>query len=202
MSSICVGLTPGGGGCGAALATPEADALSAACGNSLGFQGCNELGRPGANGPRAAVFTGTWYAAIAKSTSTVDWGASWRETSLAVAVRDALHSCKKAGGRGCQIVVSGANNCMSLAISRGDGIWASADSNYDRSTAIGKAMNACRHAGGRQCAIVVTPCGRQDKNSQACIRQYPIDISRGEAWKEMSAEQKALWNKRGNGNCK
>ena len=185
-----------------ALATPEADALSAACLNALGIQGCNDLGRPGSNGPSAPVFTGTWYAAIAKSSSSIIWGASWREPSMAAAVRDAQHACETAGSRDCKIVVSGANNCMSLAISRGDGFWASADSDYDRSTAISKAMNGCRRVGGRQCAVVVTPGGRQDKKAQACIRQHPIDISRGEAWKSMSEEEKALWNKQGNGNCK
>jgi hypothetical protein len=121
---------------------------------------------------------------------------------MAAAVRDAERGCVKAGGHDCKIVVSGANNCMSLAISRGDGYWASADSNYDRSSAISKAMNACRRVGGRQCAVVVTPCGRQAKDAQPCIRQHPIDISRGEAWQQMTPEQKALWNKHGNGNCK
>jgi hypothetical protein len=190
------------GGCGTALATPEADALSAACVNALGYQGCSELGRTDPNRPTAPVFTGTWYAAIAKSSSSINWGASWREPSMAAAVRDAQRSCERAGSRDCKIVVSGANNCMSLAISRRDGFWGSADSNTDRSMAISKAMNACRRVGGRQCSVVVTPCGRQDKNAEACIRQHPIDISRGEAWKSMSEEEKALWNKRGNGNCK
>jgi hypothetical protein len=190
--------------CGVARATPEADALSAACVNALGPVGCSELGRPGNNGPRAPAFTGTWYAAIAKSSASADWGASWREPSMAAATRDAQLSCVKAGGRDCKIVVSGANNCMSLAISRSDGFWASADSNYDRSTAISKAMNACQRVGGRQCAVVVTPCGRQAKDAQPCIRQYHDDMTRGEAWQQMTPEERAMFSRRGpgNGNCK
>jgi Domain of unknown function (DUF4189) len=180
-------------------ATPEADALSASCADALGYLGCAGLGR--STGPQAPVFTGTWYAAIAKSTSSINWGAAWHEASQAAASRDALLSCARAGHHDCKVVISGANNCLSLAVSASDGAWGTADSDIDRSTAISKATTNCRHYGGSQCTVVVTPCGRQAKGALPCLKEYPIDISKGAAWEHMTPEEKALWNKRANGAC-
>jgi Domain of unknown function (DUF4189) len=136
-------------------------AAAASCADALGYGGCANVGKPvGPPGP--PVFTGTWYAAIAKSSASWEWGASWREQSEAAANRDATLICARSGRKDCKIVLSGANNCLSLAESP-DGAWAAADSTYDGSTAISKATNACRKYGGQNCAVVVTPCGRQDK---------------------------------------
>jgi hypothetical protein len=35
--------------------------------------------------PHPPVFAGTWFAAIAKCASALDWGASWHETTQAAA---------------------------------------------------------------------------------------------------------------------
>jgi hypothetical protein len=177
-----------------------AAAAAASCADTLGYVACANLGkRVGPPGP--PVFTGTWFAAIAKSSTSREWGASWREQSEAAANRDALLICARSGRKDCKVVLSGANNCLSLAESP-DGAWAAADSVLDRTDAISKATNSCRKYGGRSCAVVVTPCGRQDKAAQPCVKEYSNDISRGAAWANMTPEQRALWNKRANGACK
>ena len=177
-----------------------AGAAAASCADTLGYVACANLGkRTGPPGP--PVFTGTWYAAIAKSSASREWGASWREESEAAADRDATVICARSGRKDCKVVLSGANNCLSLAESP-DGAWAAADSVLDRTDAISKATNSCRKYGGHNCAVVVTPCGRQDKAAQPCVKEYSNDISRGAAWANMTPEQKALWNKRANGACK
>jgi hypothetical protein len=177
-----------------------AAAAAASCADTLGYVACANLGKP-AGPPGPPVFTGTWYAAIAKSSASREWGASWREQSEAAANRDANLICARSGRKDCKVVLSGANNCLSLAESP-DGAWAAADSVLDRTDAISKATNACRKYGGHSCAVVVTPCGRQDKAAQPCVKEYSNDISRGAAWANMTPEQKALWNKRANGACK
>jgi hypothetical protein len=177
-----------------------AAAAAASCADTLGYVACANLGKP-AGPPGPPVFTGTWYAAIAKSAASREWGASWREQTEAAAHRDATLICARSGRKDCKVVLSGANNCLSLAESP-DGAWAAADSVLDRSDAISKATNACRKYGGHDCAVVVTPCGRQDKAVQPCVKEYSNDISRGAAWANMTPEQRALWNKRANGACK
>ena len=102
--------------------------------------------------PHPPVFAGTWYASIAKSASTLAWGA--------------------------------------------------ASSGMDQSGAISDATNACRKYGGKNCAVVVTPCGRESVTSPPCLQTYTNDISKGSVWASMTPEQKALWNKKGNGACK
>jgi hypothetical protein len=176
-----------------------AASAAASCADTLGYVACANLGKP-AGPPGPPVFTGTWYAAIAKSSAKPEWGASWREASESAAHRDALLVCARSGSTDCKVVRSGANNCLSLAESP-DGAWAAADSTYDRADAISKATNACRKFGGSNCAVVVTPCGRQDKATQPCVKEYSNDISRGAAWANMTPEQKGLWNKKANGAC-
>ena len=159
---------------------------------------------PNGNQRHEPEFTGTWYAAIAKSSATVAWGASWHENSRQTAERDALANCRKAGKGGhddCKLAVAGANNCLSLAISVPDGAWGSAASDLDRSGAVSSATDACRKYGGKNCRVVVSPCGRNSPDTPPCIKEYSNDISRGDAWKHMSPEMKALWNKVPNGGC-
>ena len=45
-------------------------------------------------------------------------------------------------------------------------------------------------------------CGRDAVTTPPCLKSYSNDISRGEMWKHMTDEQKAMWNKKGNGVCK
>jgi Domain of unknown function (DUF4189) len=156
---------------------------------------------PNGNRPHPPEFTGTWYAAIAKSSATPAWGASWHENSQQAAERDALTNCRKGGHDDCKVAIAGANNCLSLAISIPDGAWGSAASDMDRSGAVSTATNSCRKYGGKNCRVVVTPCGRNSPDTPPCIREYSNDISRGEAWAHMSPEQKKLWNKPPNGGC-
>ena len=159
---------------------------------------------PNSNQPHPPEFTGTWYAAIAKSTATTTWGVSWHEDSQAAAERDALANCRKASNGAhddCKIATAGANNCLSLAISSPDGTWGWAASNLDRSDAVSNATNTCRKYGGKNCRVVASPCGRNNPATPPCIKEYSNDISRGEAWARMSPEMKKLWNKRPNGAC-
>jgi len=153
------------------------------------------------NAPHAPVFAGTWYSSIAKSASTFAWGASWHETTQAAADQSAIRSCAKGGQKDCKVVVAGANNCLSLAESTPDGAWGSASSELDRSGAISGATNNCRKFGGKNCSVVVTPCGRESVTSPPCLQGYTNDISKGSVWASMTPEQRALWNKKGNGVC-
>lgn len=159
--------------------------------------------QPGTNqgNAPAPVFTGTWYAAIAKSSSSPFWGASWRERSQADAQRSALSRCNKGARADCKVVVQGVNNCISLAESIPDGTWGVAVSELDRSGAVSQATNNCRKYGGRACRVVITPCGRSLSNEPQCIPYHSNDISRGAAWARMSPQEKAMWNKRPNGAC-
>jgi hypothetical protein len=152
--------------------------------------------------PHPPVFAGTWYASIAKSASTLAWGASWHETTQAAADQSAIRSCAKSGQKDCKVVLAGGNNCLSLAESTPDGAWGAASSGMDQSGAISDATNACRKYGGKNCAVVVTPCGRESVTSPPCLQTYTNDISKGSVWASMTPEQKALWNKKGNGACK
>ena len=152
--------------------------------------------------PHAPVFAGTWYSAIAKSASTLAWGASWHETTQDAANLSAILSCARAGQKDCKVAISGANNCLSLAESTPDGVSGVAASGLDRSGAIAVATNNCRKNGGRDCSVVVTPCGRDAVTTPPCLKVYSNDISRGQVWASMTPEQKALWNKLPNGACK
>lgn len=154
------------------------------------------------SGPPAPAFAGTWYSAIAKSGAALAWGASWHETTQAAANRSAILSCARSGQKDCKVVMWGGNNCISLAESAADGIWGAAGSDMDRQGAISLATDACRQHGGRDCSVVVTPCGRSSPTTPPCLKVYSIDISRGQVWASMTPEQKALWNKHGNGTCK
>lgn len=152
-------------------------------------------------GAPAPVFAGTWYSAIAKSDSTLSWGAAWHETTQASANRSAISSCARAGQKDCKVVIAGGNNCLSLAESKVEGAWGTAASDLDQSGAISAATNNCRKYGGRDCRVVVTPCGRESPTSPPCLKTFSNDISRGEMWAKMTPEQKANWNKRPNGAC-
>jgi hypothetical protein len=149
----------------------------------------------------APVFSGTWYAAIAKSSSSPFWGASWHEKSQADAQRSALSRCNKGARADCKVVVQGVNNCISLAESIPEGTWGVAVSELDRSGAVSQATNNCRKYGGRACRVVITPCGRSLSDEAQCIPYHSNDISRGAAWATMSPQEKAMWNKRPNGAC-
>jgi hypothetical protein len=151
--------------------------------------------------PHAPVFAGTWYSAIAKSASTLAWGASWHETTQDAAIHSAILSCARAGQKDCKVAITGANNCLSLAESKPDGLWGVAASGLDRSGAISDATNTCRKSGGRGCSVVVTPCGREAVTTPPCLKVYSNDISRGSVWASMTPEQKAAWNKKPNGAC-
>lgn len=154
------------------------------------------------NAPHAPVFTGTWYSAIAKSGSKLGWGASWHETTQEAANRSAVQSCAKSGQNDCKVVMAGANNCLSLAESKSDGLWGAAASGLDRQGAIADATGNCRKSGGRECSVVVTPCGRDSVTTPPCLKVPPAnDISKGAVWATMTPQQKALWNKKPNGAC-
>jgi hypothetical protein len=153
--------------------------------------------------PHPPVFAGTWYSSIAKSVATYAWGASWHETTQAAADQSAVLSCAKSGQKDCKVVMTGANNCLSLAESSPDGIWGAAASDMDRQGAIVSATNTCRKYGGKNCSVVVTPCGRSSVTTPPCLQLPPAnDISKGAVWASMTPEQKALWNKKPNGACK
>jgi hypothetical protein len=189
-------------------------ALSAGAASAQTMDGCYILGfEPGTgipeydcqyqkHGPAAPVFTGTWYAAIAKSAVTFAWGASWHETTQENANRSALQSCSHSGQKDCKVAITGGNNCLSLAESAPDGAWAASFSNLDRNGAIHAAAALCQKNGGRDCSVVVSPCGRDAVTTPPCLKTYSNDISRGEVWKHMTEEQKAMWNKKPNGACK
>ena len=156
------------------------------------------------NGAGRAVkpeFTGVWYAAIAKSGSSLTWGASWHHASERAASDAALKQCRQNGANDCKVAITGSNNCLSLAESVPDGAWAAEFSNLDRSGAISSVMTSCRKFGGRNCRVVVTPCGRNNPLTPPCIPTHPIDISRGEVWKRMSPQERAMWNRPANGAC-
>jgi len=189
-------------------------ALSAAAAHAQTMDGCYILTfEPGTQlpvydctyqkrGPQAPVFVGTWYSAIAKSAATFAWGASWHETTQENANKSAMQSCTHTGHNDCKIAITGANNCLSLAESTPDGAWAASFSNLDRNDAIHAAAALCKKNGGRDCSVVVSPCGRDAVTTPPCLKTYSNDISRGEAWKHMTEEQKAMWNKKPNGACK
>jgi hypothetical protein len=153
------------------------------------------------SGPVTPVFAGTWYSAIAKSASTLSWGASWHETTQASANRSAILSCARAGQKDCKVVIAGGNNCLSLAESKVEGAWGTAASDLDQSGAISAATNNCRKFGGRECSVVVTPCGRASATSAPCLKTDPIDHSRWAVWAKMTPEEKAAWTKHPNGAC-
>jgi hypothetical protein len=156
---------------------------------------------PNPNVRHPPEFTGTWFAALAKSKGSYAWGASWHHSSRQAAERAALAECAKRGRTDCTIMTADANNCLSLAESVPDGVWGYATSFYDRSDAVSKATRNCRAAGGKHCRVVVSPCGRNNPATPPCIKEYRIDISRGEAWKTMTPQEKALWNRKANGAC-
>ena len=147
------------------------------------------------------VMQGKFFASIAKSASTWGWGYSVHKSSAAAAEAAAIADCNLKGSRDCKVAVTGVNNCLSLALSKSDGAWSAQASDMDRSGAISKATNDCRQRGGRSCAVVISPCGRSAEGAAQCNPQYKVDISRGEAWQHMTPEQKAMWNRQGNGNC-
>jgi hypothetical protein len=183
------------------LSIPAAAQEGATCGMVETPEGPQFWGACPNQQSHAPVFTGTWYAAIAKSSSSPFWGASWREKSQADAQSSALSRCNKGARADCKVVVQGVNNCISLAESVPEGTWGVAVSELDRSGAVSQATNNCRKYGGRACRVVITPCGRSLSNEPQCIPYHSNDISRGAAWAKMSPQERAMWNKRPNGAC-
>jgi Domain of unknown function (DUF4189) len=130
----------------------------------------------------ARVMTGTWYGAVAKSSSSAAWRPAWREISLADARKHALSHCSQGRVKDCRVVISGVNNCMSLAVSSVNGAWGAATSELGRGDAISSATRWRRKNRGVNCAAEVTPCGRQAADSRPYQTVGPgVDISRWSA---------------------
>ena len=190
------------------LAAPAAAQEGVTCGLVETAVGPQFWGACPGQQSHAPVFTGTWYAAIAKSSSSPFWGASWREKSSADAERSALSRCNKGAHADCKVVVRGVNNCISLAESNPGSAWGVAISEMDRSGAISQATNNCRKYGGHACRVVITPCGRSLPNEPQCIQQYHDNhdtMKSGAWWANMSPQQRQMWeqawSKPANGAC-
>lgn len=190
------------------LTVPATAQEGATCGMVETAEGPQFWGPCPSQQSHAPVMTGTWYAAIAKSSSSPFWGASWREKSLADAQRSALSRCNKGSRGDCKVVVQGVNNCLSLAESIPDGAWGVAVSELDRSGAVSQATNNCRKFGGRACRVVITPCGRSLPNVPQCIPVYHDNhdaMKRGAWWASQTPQQKQMWeqawSKPANGAC-
>jgi hypothetical protein len=109
-------------------------------------------------GPKWRTWPTRYYAiAMSKSTSKTFYG--WDFETLQEAEEAARVGCnKKAGVADCNIAVSAPDNvCITVALSRPEGYWASAKRTTIKE-AQQVALNACGNAGGTQCQIVETLC--------------------------------------------
>jgi Domain of unknown function (DUF4189) len=111
-----------------------------------------QLCSPG--GPRDA--SSDAFTAIALSTDSLAWGASWQANTKAEAYGRALNYCQKNGGKQCKVEMWASNSCVALATSE-DGAWA-VDWNDSKAVAGAKVLQTCRNDKGKNCSVKFSVC--------------------------------------------
>jgi hypothetical protein len=98
------------------------------------------------------------WGAIAVSSSTLLAGNSWNFRSEADASNRALAECRALHAGDCKVVVTVADVCVALAISKPEKVYAVGGPISAANFADGNATLKCRRAGGKACSIVLSFC--------------------------------------------
>jgi hypothetical protein len=98
------------------------------------------------------------WGAIAVSSTTLMSGTSWNYRSEAAASQRALTECRATRASDCRVVVTVADVCVSLAISKPEKVYAVGGPIGAANFSDGNAMLRCQRAGGRACTISTSFC--------------------------------------------
>jgi hypothetical protein len=116
---------------------------------------CNQSNQPGR--PAPPPLPDVW-GALAISSSTLGWGASWNYKDEAAASQVALSKCRANGLSDCKLAVTVADVCVSLATSPAQKIYFIGGPIGAANFADGAAILKCKRAGGQACATVTSFC--------------------------------------------
>lgn len=122
------------------------------------YENCINMCMNGPAQPAPPPVPDVW-GAIAVSPSTLLAGNSWNFKSEQDAAKRALKECQTATkADDCKVVITVADVCVSLAISKPEKIYAVGGPTGAISYANGNATLHCQRAGGRSCAIALSFC--------------------------------------------
>lgn len=146
---------------GASPAFADAEAQASQVQNALIAEAdhCRFTGACNGNGatPAAAEQPDVW-GAIALSPSTLASGNAWNYRSAAEAASRATAECRKSGASDCKVVVTVADHCVALAISKAENIYTVGGPVGAANYADGGALLRCQRAGGKNCTIDLSFC--------------------------------------------
>lgn len=148
---------------GAAAATrQECAGQCTMCGNDAVcgtiYENCINNCMRGTSRPAPPPLPDVW-GAIAVSASSLDYGTSWNFNNEKDAGSRALQECQKAtGAKDCKVVVTVADVCVALALSKPDKIFSVGGPTGAVNYASGNATLHCQRAGGKSCAIMTSFC--------------------------------------------
>jgi hypothetical protein len=104
------------------------------------------------------------WGAIAVS-SALDWGTSWNFNSQAAGDAEALRRCKlSAKGKPCKLAVSVADVCVSLVLSKPQGIYTIGGPIGAMNFADDNGSLKCQRAGGKACVVATSFCADGEKH--------------------------------------
>jgi hypothetical protein len=134
----------------------------------------------GPSRPAAPPSPDVW-GAVAVSPATLLYGNSWNYRTEKDAAQRALQECQKTqSGRDCKVVITVADVCVALAISKPEKIYAVGGPTGAINYANGNATLHCQRAGGRSCTIATALCadGVRHNVAQATVSFGPSSPKR------------------------
>jgi Domain of unknown function (DUF4189) len=122
------------------------------------YDSCMNRCMSGSSRPAPLPLPDVW-GAIAVSPSTLRAGGGWNYKHEEEAAKRALQECQSASRAGdCKVVVTVADVCVSLAISKPEKVYAVGGPTGAANYANGNATLMCQRAGGRSCEISLSFC--------------------------------------------
>lgn len=116
---------------------------------------CDQPNQPGR--PTPPPLPDVW-GALAVSPSTLGWGASWNYKDETAASQVALSKCRANGSSDCQLAITVADVCVSLATSPAQKVFSIGGPIGAANFADDAAILKCKRAGGQACATVTSFC--------------------------------------------
>jgi len=119
------------------------------------------------------------WGAIALSPSTLDYGTSWNYKSEKDAASRALQECQKStSAKDCKLVVTVADVCVALALSKPEKVFAVGGPTGAVNYAAGNATLKCQRAGGKTCAVSTSFCADGIKHETKLPSATPAPFGR------------------------
>ncbi len=142
------------------------------------YESCMNTCMNGPARPAPAPLPDVW-GAIAVSPSTLLDGHSWNFKSEQDATKAALKECQTTSkASDCKVIVTVADVCVSLAISRPEKVYAVGGPTGAISYANGNATLHCQRAGGKSCEILTSFCADGIRHGEARAPASTIPFGR------------------------